>query len=28
VLLGLEEGEIIANQKAYSLTDGMKVQIR
>ncbi len=28
VLLGLEEGEIVANRKAYSLTDGMKVQIQ
>jgi len=28
VLSGLEEGEFIANRKAYSLTDGMKVQIQ
>lgn len=28
VLLGLNEGEIVAKQKAYSLTDGMKVQIQ
>jgi multidrug efflux pump subunit AcrA (membrane-fusion protein) len=28
VLLGLAEGEIVANRKAYSLTDGMKVQIQ
>ncbi len=28
VLLGLEEGEIVANRKAYSLIDGMKVQIQ
>ena len=28
VLLGLEEGDIVANRKAYSLTDGMKVRIQ
>lgn len=28
VLRGLKEGEIIAKEKAYSLTDGMKVQIQ
>ena len=28
VVLGLEEGEMVANRKAYSLTDGMKIQIR
>jgi len=28
VIRGLEEGDIIANRKAYSLTDGMKVQVQ
>jgi len=28
VIQGLAEGEIVANRKAYSLTDGMKVQIQ
>jgi RND family efflux transporter MFP subunit len=28
VLLGVTEGELVANQKAYSLTDGMKVQVQ
>lgn len=28
VLQGLTEGEIVANYKAYSLTDGMKIQIQ
>jgi Cu(I)/Ag(I) efflux system membrane fusion protein len=28
VLSGLAEGDLVANQKAYSLTDGMKVQIQ
>jgi RND family efflux transporter MFP subunit len=28
VVQGLEDGEIVANRKAYSLTDGMKVQIQ
>lgn len=28
VLSGLNEGELVANRKAYSLTDGMKVQIQ
>lgn len=28
VLDGLTEGEIVANRKAYSLTDGMKIQVQ
>ena len=28
VILGLAEGELVANHKAYSLTDGMKVQVQ
>jgi multidrug efflux pump subunit AcrA (membrane-fusion protein) len=28
VLSGLAEGELVATQKAYSLTDGMKVNVR
>jgi len=28
VIQGLEEGDIVANRKAYSLTDGMKVQVQ
>jgi Cu(I)/Ag(I) efflux system membrane fusion protein len=28
VISGLAEGDLVANQKAYSLTDGMKVQIQ
>lgn len=28
VISGVDEGEVVANQKAYSLTDGMKVQIQ
>jgi multidrug efflux pump subunit AcrA (membrane-fusion protein) len=28
VITGLSEGDLVANQKAYSLTDGMKVQIQ
>jgi Cu(I)/Ag(I) efflux system membrane fusion protein len=28
VIQGLDEGDIVANQKAYSLTDGMKVQVQ
>ncbi len=28
VISGLTEGDVIANEKAYSLTDGMKVQIQ
>ncbi len=28
VIHGLEEGEMVANRKAYSLTDGMKVQVQ
>ena len=28
VISGVAEGEVVANQKAYSLTDGMKVQIQ
>jgi len=28
VIQGLDEGDLVANQKAYSLTDGMKVQVQ